>query len=65
MAELPIKRVKQIMKMAKEDWMDGYESGHFLDPADDFDKQFFKDAGLKTKQEQQLYVSTYEALYYN
>lgn len=58
-------RKKKIIKMAKEDWMDGYESGHFLDPEDDFDERFFKEAGLNTKEEQDLYVSTYEDLYYN
>lgn len=55
------KRKKEVIKMAKDDWMDAYEAGH-LNPEDDCDPRILREAGLMTKQEQEVYTSTYDEL---
>lgn len=54
-------RKKEVIKMAKDDWMDAYECGH-LNPEDDCDPRVLREAGLVTKQEQEAYTSTYDEL---
>lgn len=55
------KRKKEVIKMAKDDWMDAYEAGH-INPEDDCDPKVLREAGLVTKQEQEAYTSTYDEL---
>lgn len=55
------KRKKEVIKMAKDDWMDAYECGH-INPEDDCDPKVLREAGLVTKQEQEAYTSTYDEL---
>ena len=55
------KRKKEVIKMAKDDWMEAYECGH-LNPEDDCDPRILREAGLVTKQEQEAYTSTYDEL---
>lgn len=54
-------RKQEVIKMAKDDWMDAYEAGH-LNPEDDCDPRILREAGLVTKQEQEVYTSTYDEL---
>ncbi len=54
-------RKKEVIKMAKEDWMEAYECGH-INPEDDCDPRVLREAGLVTKQEQEAYTSTYDEL---
>ena len=54
-------RKEEVIKMAKEDWMDAYECGQ-LNPEDDCDPRILREAGLMTKQEQEAYTSTYDEL---
>lgn len=54
-------RKEEVIKMAKEDWMDGYEAGH-LNPEDDCEPRILREAGLVTKQEQEVYTDTYDEL---
>lgn len=54
-------RKEEVIKMAKEDWMDAYEAGH-INPEDDCDPRVLREAGLMTKQEQDIYTSTYDEL---
>ena len=55
------KRKKEVIKMAKDDWMDAYEAGH-INPEDDCDPRILREAGLVTKKEQEVYTSTYDEL---
>ena len=55
------KRKQEVIKMAKDDWMDAYECGH-INPEDDCDPKVLREAGLVTKQEQEAYTSTYDEL---
>lgn len=55
------KRKEEVIKMAKDDWMDAYEAGH-LNPEDDCEPRILREAGLVTKQEQETYTSTYDEL---
>lgn len=54
-------RKEEVIKMAKDDWMDAYEAGH-LNPEDDCEPRILREAGLVTKQEQETYTSTYDEL---
>lgn len=54
-------RKQEVIKMAKDDWMDAYEAGH-INPEDDCDPRILREAGLITKQEQEVYTSTYDEL---
>lgn len=54
-------RKEEVIKMAKSDWMDAYEAGH-LNPEDDCEPRILREAGLVTKQEQEVYTSTYDEL---
>ena len=54
-------RKEEIIKMAKEDWMDAYEAGH-LNPEDDCEPRILREAGLVTKAEQEAYTDTYDEL---
>ena len=54
-------RKEEVIKMAKDDWMDAYEAGH-INPEDDCDPRILREAGLVTKQEQETYTSTYDEL---
>lgn len=54
-------RKQEVIKMAKDDWMDAYEAGH-INPEDDCDPRILREAGLVTKQEQDIYTSTYDEL---
>ena len=54
-------RKEEVIKMAKDDWMDAYEAGH-INPEDDCDPKILREAGLVTKQEQEVYTSTYDEL---
>lgn len=55
------KRKQEVIKMAKDDWMEAYECGH-LNPEDDCNPRILREAGLVTKQEQEAYTSTYDEL---
>ena len=55
------KRKKEVIKMAKDDWMEAYECGH-INPEDDCEPRILREAGLVTKQEQDVYTSTYDEL---
>jgi len=52
------KRKKEVIKMAKSDYKDAYECGH-INPEDDCDPQVLRESGLVTKEEQDVYTSTY------
>lgn len=52
------KRKKEIIKMAKLDYQDAWECGH-INPEDDCDPHVLREAGLVTKEEQDVYTSTY------
>ena len=52
------KRKKEIIKMAKSDYNDAWECGH-INPEDDCDPQVLRESGLVTKEEQEVYTSTY------
>lgn len=52
-------RKKEVIEMAKSDWMDAYECGH-INPEDDCDPRVLREAGLVTKEEQEVYTSTYD-----
>lgn len=54
-------RKEEVIKMAKEDWMDAYEVGH-INPEDDCDPRILREAGLVTKAEQETYTDTYDEL---
>ena len=54
-------RKQEVIKMAKDDWMDAYECGH-INPEDDCDPRILREAGLVTKEEQDIYTSTYDEL---
>lgn len=54
-------RKQEVIKMAKDDWMDAYEAGH-INPEDDCDPRILREAGLVTKEEQDIYTSTYDEL---
>ena len=54
-------RKEEVIAMAKSDWMDAYECGH-LNPEDDCDPRILREAGLVTKEEQDVYTSTYDEL---
>ena len=54
-------RKEEVIKMAKEDWMTAYECGH-LNPEDDCEPRILREAGLITKQEQEVYTDTYDEL---
>lgn len=54
-------RKQEVIKMAKDDWMDAYECGH-INPEDDCDPRILREAGLVTKEEQDAYTSTYDEL---
>lgn len=54
-------RKEEVIKMAKEDWMDAYEAGH-LNPEDDCEPRILREAGLVTKAEQEAYTDTYDEL---
>lgn len=54
-------RKKEVIEMAKSDWMDAYECGH-INPEDDCDPRVLREAGLVTKEEQEIYTSTYDEL---
>jgi hypothetical protein len=55
------KRKKQIIKEAKEDFLDAYECGQLNE--DCLDERPLKEAGY-TKEEIKLYIQTYEELMY-
>lgn len=54
-------RKKEVIEMAKSDWIDAYEAGH-INPEDDCDPRILREAGLVTKEEQEIYTSTYDEL---
>lgn len=54
-------RKQEVIAMAKSDWMDAYECGH-LNPEDDCEPRILREAGLVTKQEQEVYTDTYDEL---
>ena len=54
-------RKQEVIAMAKSDWMDAYEAGH-LNPEDDCEPRILREAGLVTKQEQEVYTDTYDEL---
>ena len=54
-------RKEEVIKMAKEDQMEAYECGQ-LNPEDDCDPKLLRESGLVTKEEQDVYTSTYDEL---
>ena len=52
------KRKKEVIKMAKSDYQDAWECGH-INPDDDCEPSLLRESGLVTKEEQDIYTSTY------
>lgn len=59
--ELTAARRKEIIDMAREDYLDAYECGH-INPEDDCNRKLLRECGLNTKVEQDVYIDKYMEL---